>query len=97
MHDRVADALKRIPPTFKQGRRLVLFLAEHPSPCTVEVNQHCAIGNISDVARRVNPYLYKAGLYISCRRPAVPIPNRFAEPSQMYEWSLHQLDREAAA
>lgn len=97
MDDRLAKALEYIPPTFKQGLRLVEFLASHPSPCTVEVNQHCAIGNISDVARRVNPYLYKAGLYVSCRRPAEPIPNRFAEPSQMYEWSLHQIDREAAA
>lgn len=97
MQRQVQRALALIPAEFKQGRRLLAFLAQHPSPSTVEVNQSCAIGNISEVARRLNPLLYKCGLYISCCKPAVPLPNRFGEPSQMYTWHLHQIDSELAA
>lgn len=87
--------LKELPDSFKQGRRLVEFLALNPRAHTVAVNHTCAIGNISDVARKVNPYLHKHGYFISCHRPALPIMNRFDEPSQMYEWSIHCI-REAA-
>jgi hypothetical protein len=97
MYAQITDALNSIPKSFRQGHRLVQFLTEHPSACTVEIAQGCAIGNISDVARRVNPYLYRHGLFVSCRRPSVPIPNRFGEPSDMFEWSLHQVREEQAA
>jgi len=89
-------ALQGIPPTFKQAHRLVRFLADNPRACTVAVNQACSIGNISDVARRINPHLFQQGLYISCKRPPEPILNQFREPSQMYEWELHRLNLDAA-
>jgi len=80
---------------FKQGRRLVKFLSANPNACTVVVNQACSIGNISDVARKLNPTLVKHGLFISCKRPMLPILNKFDEPSQMYEWSIHELRKAA--
>jgi len=89
-------ALTGIPPSFKQAHRLVRFLADNPGACTVAVNQACSIGNISDVARRINPHLFQRGLYISCKRPPEPILNKFREPSQMYEWELHRIHAEAA-
>ena len=89
-------ALQNIPPTFKQAHRLVRFLADNPQAITVAVNQACSIGNISDVARRINPHLFQQGLYISCKRPPEPVLNKFDEPSQMYEWSLHRLNQDAA-
>lgn len=92
----LAEALKGIPPTFKQAHRLVTFLADNPKVATVAVNQACSIGNISDVARRINPHLFRRGLYISCKRPPEPILNKFLEPSQMYEWELHRLNQDAA-
>lgn len=89
-------ALSGIPPTFKQAHRLVQFLDANPRAPTVAVNQACSIGNISDVARRINPHLFKCGFYISCQRPPEPILNKFQEPSQMYEWSIHRIRQEAA-
>lgn len=89
-------ALSGIPPTFKQAHRLVRFLADNPKAATVAVNQACSIGNISDVARRINPHLFRRGLYISCQRPAVPYSNKFGEPSQMFEWELHRITQDAA-
>jgi hypothetical protein len=90
-------ALRGIPTSFKQAHRLVKFLADNPKACTVAVNQACSIGNISDVARRINPHLYERGLYISCQRPLEPILNRFREPSQMFEWELHNLGEQPNA
>lgn len=84
-------ALQGIPSTFKQAHRLVRFLADNPEAITVAVNQACSIGNISDVARRINPHLFRRGLYISCQRPPEPVLNKFDEPSQMFEWSLHRI------
>ena len=89
-------ALSDIPPTFKQAHRLVKFLSDNPHAITVAVNQACSIGNISDVARRINPHLFRRGLYISCRRPPEPVFNKFDEPSQMFEWSLHRISQDAA-
>ena len=85
-----------IPPSFKQAHRFVRFLVANPKACTVVINQACSIGNLSDVARRINPHLFQCGLYISCQRPPEPILNKFQEPSQMYEWSLHRIHTEAA-
>jgi hypothetical protein len=87
--------LEELPDSFKQGQRLVEFLARNPKAHTVAVNQACAIGNISDVARRVNPYIHKHGFFISCHRPPLPIMNKFDEPSQMYEWSIHCIQEPA--
>lgn len=89
-------ALTGIPPSFQQAHRLIRFLADNPKACTVAVNQTCSIGNISDVARRINPLLFRRGLYISCKRPPEPILNKFQEPSQMYEWELHRIRADAA-
>ena len=90
------SALEGIPPAFKQAHRLVRFLSNNPHAITVAVNESCSIGNISDVARRINPLLFRKGLYISCRQPADPVFNQFDEPSQMYEWSLHRIRQDAA-
>ena len=96
LNDRELEgALSGIPSSFKQAHRLVKFLADNPKSATVAVNQACSIGNISDVARRINPHLFKCGLYISCHRPPEPILNKFLEPSQMYEWELHRLNNAA--
>jgi len=81
--------------SFKDRRgqviRLVSYLANKPKSPTVFVNSDCAIGNISDIARSANPTLYKHGLFISCEKPPEPLRNRFGEPSQMYLWSIFEL------
>lgn len=84
--------LKQIPEHAAQAQRLVEYLANNPKMPTVSVNANCAIGNISHVAAKTNPILFKHGLFISCERPAAPIPNRFGERSQMFEWSIFRLE-----
>lgn len=87
---------REIPATFTQAHRLVNYLNEVPYASTVEANQACSVGNLSDVARRVNPILHKHGYFIGCERPPVPIPNRFGEASQMFLWKLYTLPTVAA-
>ncbi len=85
-HWQLADAV--IPHTSKQQRRLIRYLLVHQKAITVDVNQACAVGNISDVARKANKQLHQVGLYIGCETPPTRIPNRFAEDSQMYLWFI---------
>lgn len=89
--------LKHISANNKQAIRLVSYLAENPSSITVDVNRACAIGNISDVARKINPTLFEFGLFISCRPPFPPVPNRFGERSNMFEWGIYRLPNNGEA
>lgn len=83
--------LNRIPASFSQAVRLVKFLAWNTKAVTVEVNQNCAIGNISDVAHKINPILYQHGYMIGCEKPLQPVPNRYGEQSNMFLWSVYKL------
>jgi hypothetical protein len=56
----------RLPPTFTQAHRLIDYLAERPHSITVDINQACAIGNISDVAHKMNHYLWEFSLICDC-------------------------------
>jgi len=89
--DRVDRLINSIPANFKQAHRLVAFLANNPRTVTVEANTACSVGNLSDVARKVNPYLWPLGYMIGCEKPARPIPNRFGESSNMYLWSVYEV------
>jgi len=103
MQDRTPPQVATIPPDvlssilnalserFKQGQRLVEFLASHPRSITVQANQACSIGNLSDVASKVNPTLYRYGYMIGCERPPFQIRNKFEEPSHMYLWSVYSI------
>jgi hypothetical protein len=93
--DLLDQLLYRIPPTFKTGQRLVLYLSENPESVTVDVNKNCALGNISDVAREVNHYLWEFRLQVSCRFPEVAILNRFGEKSHMWLWSIFEISEAA--
>lgn len=90
--DKLHQVLNRVPASFKQAQRLIEYLANNPQSVTVDANKACAIGNLSDVAHKVNPYLQLFGLMISCERPPVAIPNRFSEPSNMYLWSIYEYE-----
>jgi len=88
------SVLTVIPSNFTQARRLVEHLADNPNAITSTVARTCGIGNISDVARKVNPTLFKRNLFISCRRPVIPIHNKFGEVSNMFEWGIYHLPPE---
>lgn len=91
----VHHLIRFIPEDAKQARRMVEYLAANPNTTTQQVAASCSIGNLSDVAHKVNPYLYPQGFMISCQRPPTPIPNRFNEPSGMWLWGLYQVQAAA--
>jgi len=84
--------LNRLPETMNQGRRLVALLARRSRLATREVNQTCSIGNIADVAIKVNPYLHNEGFIIGCDYPPVPIINKFGEESNQFLWSMYDVN-----
>lgn len=91
--DDIETSLKSIPYAATQQRRLVKFLLSNQAASTVQVSQRCAIGNISDIARRANQNIYHAGMYVFCQRPNIPIPNRFGEESNMFYWFVGKLPK----
>ena len=92
----VESAEVTLPYGFTQAQRMLRYLANHPNASTVEVAANCAIGNLSDVARKSNKYLAIQNLFISCRRPAARLPNRFGEPSRMFEWGIYRIDEQVS-
>jgi len=70
---------------------MVEYLSHYPHSATGYVAQHCAIGNLSDVAHKLNPFIYKAGYLVGCERPARPFLNKFGEASNQFKWSVYQL------
>ena len=86
--------LSVVPSKFHQARRLIEHLANNPDAITSDVARTCAIGNISDVAHKVNGYLFKQKLFISCKRPVLPVHNKFGELSNMFEWGIYRLPDE---
>jgi len=72
-------------------------LLSHPRAITLDINEACAIGNISDVANKANKHLLRVGLFIGCELPPIPITNRFNEESQMHLWFIIVLPSPAAS
>jgi len=89
------ELIGALPDHMLQGRRMVEYVAQKPKAPTGHVAQHCAIGNLSDVARNVNPYLFKHGLMVGCEKPLMPILNKFSEQSNQFLWSLYELPEAA--
>ncbi len=88
----IESAEVTLPYGFTQAQRMLRYLANHPNASTAEVAANCAIGNLSDVARKSNKYLAIQNLFISCKRPVRRLPNRFGEPSRMYQWGIYRTD-----
>ena len=88
---------KRInQPEPKQAARIAKHLADNPRSPTVTVNSVCSVGNISDtVHKEINPRIYDLGLFVGCEKPAVPIQNKFNQPSGQHLWSFYELPEAA--
>ena len=86
--------LSCIPDQSSQAKRLIEHLAHNPDSISATVASTCAIGNISDVARKINPTLFKHQLFISCKRPIRPVVNRSGELSNMFQWGIYKLPNE---
>ena len=85
-----------IPLQQKQARRLVSFLSGSPDANSGYTSSRVACGNISQIAKVANRYIAPAGYFISCRRPDMPINNRFNEPSKQFLWGVYSLPKIAA-
>ena len=88
--ENLAEVLKEFPASFKQAHRLIEYLNKHPKAQTSHVNHACSIGNISDVARKANPLLWRFGIQIGCDHPDFDIFNKFGERSNQYLWSIYR-------
>ena len=93
--DKILTVLSRMPDHMLQGRRMLEYLAQNPKSPTGYVAQACSIGNLSDVARYVNPYLVKDNLMIGCEKPLTPIINKFKEKSNQFLWSVYKVPQAA--
>ncbi len=91
----IESAEVTLPYGFTQAQRMLRYLAKHPNASTAEVVANCTIGNLSDVARKSNKYLAIQKLFISCKRPARRLPNRFGKPSRMFQWGVYHVEGEA--
>ncbi len=94
-NDQILTVLARIPEHMLQGRRMFEYLAHQPKATTGNVAHHCSIGNLSDVAHYVNPYLVKDNLMIGCEKPLTPIINKFKEKSNQFLWSVYKVPQAA--
>ena len=86
--------LSCIPDKASKAKKLIEHLAHNPDSASSTVASTCAIGNISHVARKVNPILLKHQLFISCKRPIRPVVNRSGELSNMFQWGIYKLPNE---
>ena len=89
------ELISSLPAHMLQGIKLVQYLSQHPKAPTGHVAQHCAIGNLSDVARKINPHIYKRGFMIGCVKPPTPIIDKIKEQSNQFLWSLYELPEAA--
>jgi hypothetical protein len=88
--DLTAKILDNLPEHMAQGRRMVEYLAKHPKSPTGYIAQYCSIGNLSDVASYLNPYLVEHGLMVGCEKPVVRVLNRHGESNQ-FIWSVYRV------
>ncbi len=78
-------------------RRLFQFLSSNGEADTVAIRQACSIGNISDVARRLNAKLKAAGDKRRVRCTLLPHTNKFNEKTTLGHWRLEGADHACAA
>ena len=79
--------IRELPTDMLQGRLLIDFLAKHPNSPTEAVIFNCNIVNVSDVARKVNAYLFPRRLMVSCEKP----PRMLYGPKSDFLWSIYQV------
>jgi hypothetical protein len=93
--DDLIDVIRLLPGDYLQARRMVEYLGQNPQTPTGRVAHHCGIGNLSDVARKLNPHIYGTGYFVGCERPPRPINNKFGEASNQFLWSIYELPEAA--
>ena len=73
-----------------QACRMVRYIDANPGALTGAVASSCAIGNVSDAARKANRELERYGFRILAKLPKPLSENRFGERSQQHEWRIER-------
>ena len=74
-----------------QAGRICRLLAQNPATKTVDINQSCSVGNLSDVVNNaINSRIHSLGLYVACFKPLEPIINQFGQLTGQHRWSFYR-------
>lgn len=73
-----------------QPFRLLAYLADHPRSPTGTVRLATSIGNISAIAKHLNPNILRFGYRVGCLKPPVCYVSRFKYTLER-EWSVCEL------
>ena len=86
-----------LPPNFNQAIRMIDFLSRNPKSPSEAVMVNCSIGNLSDIARKANPYLMPKGYMVGCEKPICSVVDEFGGPSykRVFLWSIFCIPDQA--
>jgi len=90
--DSAFTILRSIPDTQLQGRRMFEYLSQRPETPTGILSAKCSIGNLSDIAHYVNPYIYQHKLMIGCDKPERALINKFGDATNQFLWSIYEIN-----
>ncbi len=77
-----------LPVNANQARRFVEHVANNPDATTAQCNVAALAVNLSDIARKYNPYIEPKGFKLVCRLPTHLIRNRLGEQTMQHRWRL---------
>ncbi len=84
----IDDLLKHLPANANQARRFVTYVAKNPNSKTALCNVATLGVNLSDIARKYNPYLLNGRYVLRCHLPERLILNKLREPTMQHLWGL---------
>jgi len=89
--EQIDELLRCLPQRANQAKRFVRLVGTKPYSRTVSCNIATAGVNLSDIARKYNPYLHDGGYELRCRLPEPLIKNRFGETTMQHLWGLYPV------
>ena len=94
--EQIDELLDVLPARAFQAKRFVKFVAEKPNSKTADCNIAVAGVNLSDIARKYNPYIRPKGFELMCKLPEKLIKNRFGEDTMQHFWRLAEVSQGGA-
>jgi len=89
--EQIDQLLHYLPPRANQAKRFVRLVGTKPDSRTVSCNIATAGVNLSDIARKYNPYLHDGGYELRCKLPQPLIKNRFGETTMQHLWGVYPV------
>ena len=94
--EQIDELLDSLPARAFQAKRFVKYVAEKPNSKTADCNVAVAGVNLSDIARKYNPYIRPKGFELMCKLPEKLIKNRFGEDTMQHFWRLAEVSQGGA-